>query len=96
MTAYVIFIKEQTLDQRELDVYAQKAQGVLAEQPVTFLAAYGHTEVFEGQTPEGVVLVAFPTFEQASAWYHSDAYQAIAGHRQRGGRYRGFVVQGLD
>lgn len=95
MTAYVIFIREKTHDQTELDIYSEKAAAVLAPLPVTLLSAYGRTEVFEGKAPEGIVLASFPTFEQATAWYHSDAYQAIVGHRHRGARYRGFVVEGV-
>lgn len=96
MTAYVVFIKERTLDQRELDIYAQKVSALLAELPVTFLSAYSRLEVLEGPSPEGVVLVSFPTFEQATTWYHSDAYQSIARHRQKGGTYRGFIIEGID
>lgn len=95
MTAYVIFIKEKTHDQRELDIYAEKMGAVLDGLPATVLSAYGRTEVFEGETPEGIVLFSFPTFEQATAWYHSDAYQAVVGHRHNGATYRGFVVEGL-
>lgn len=94
MTAYVIFIREKTHDQRELDIYAEKANGLFVDLPITVLSAYGRLEVFEGDAPEGVVLVSFPTFEQATAWYHSDAYQAVVGHRHRGATYRGFVVDG--
>ena len=94
MTAYVIFIRERTHDQRELDIYAEKVPTVLAALPVTMLSAYERIEVFEGETPEGVVLVSFPTFELATAWYHGDAYQAVVGHRHKGATYRGFVVDG--
>ncbi|NDZ18959.1 DUF1330 domain-containing protein [Variovorax sp. WS11] len=95
MTAYVIFIREQTHDQRELDIYSEKMGDMLAGLPVTVLSAYGRMEVFEGDAPEGVVLVSFPTLEQAKAWYHGDAYQAVVGHRHKGATYRGFVVEGL-
>lgn len=69
---------------------------LLAQLPVTVLSAYGRLEVFEGPSPEGAVLVSFPTFEQATAWYHSDAYQALARHRHKGAVYRGFVVEGVS
>ena len=94
MTAYVVFIKEKTHDQRELDVYASKVPASLAGLPVTVLSAYQRLEVLEGETPEGVVLVSFPTFEQATAWYHGDAYQSVIKHRHNGATYRGFVVDG--
>lgn len=34
MTAYAVFIKEKTLDQQELDIYAQKMPALLAQLPV--------------------------------------------------------------
>ncbi|MDR6858691.1 DUF1330 domain-containing protein [Variovorax guangxiensis] len=96
MTAYVVFVKERTLDQQELDTYAQKMPGLMAKLPVSVLSAYGRIEVFEGTPPEGVVLVSFPTFEQATTWYHSKEYQTIARHRHKGATYRGFVIEGAD
>lgn len=95
MTAYVIFIREKTLDQGEMDIYADKVPATLPSMPIQMLSAYGRMEVFEGETPEGVVLFAFPSVEDARAWYYSDAYQAAAKHRHAGARYRGFVVEGV-
>ncbi|NIC28527.1 DUF1330 domain-containing protein [Serratia plymuthica] len=94
MTAYVIFIREKTIDQRELDIYAEKVPTTLPSVPIELLSAYGRLEVFEGEAPEGVVLFSFPTTEDAKAWYYSDAYQAAAKHRHAGATYRGFVVEG--
>ena len=68
----------------------------MAQLPVSVLSAYGRIEVFEGPSPEGVVLVSFPTFEQAKNWYHSEAYQAVAQHRHKGATCRGFVIEGAD
>jgi uncharacterized protein (DUF1330 family) len=96
MTAYVVFIKEKTLDQQELDTYAQKMPAMLKGLPVNFLSAYGRMEVLEGNAPEGVVLVSFPTFEEASAWYHSDAYQTVARHRHNGATSRGFIIESTN
>lgn len=94
MTAYVIFIREKTLDQREMDIYAEKVPATLPSVPIQVLSAYGRLEVFEGETPEGVVLFSFPTLEDARAWYYSEAYQLAAKHRHAGATYRGFVVEG--
>ncbi|WP_210639471.1 DUF1330 domain-containing protein [Pseudomonas sp. Tri1] len=95
MTAYVIFIREKTLDQREMDIYAEKVPATFPSVPVQLLSAYGHLEVFEGETPEGVVLFSFPTIEDARNWYYSEAYQLAAKHRHAGASYRGFVVEGV-
>lgn len=95
MAAYVIFIREKTLDQREMDIYAEKVPNTLPSVPIELLSAYGRMHVFEGEPPEGVVLFSFPSVEDARAWYYSDAYQAAAQHRHAGATYRGFVVEGV-
>lgn len=95
MTAYVIFIRERTLDQREMDIYAEKVPATLPSVPIQMLSAYGRLEVFEGETPEGVVLFSFPTVEDSKAWYNSEAYQSAAKHRHAGATYRGFVIEGV-
>ena len=49
MAAYVIFIKERTRDQGELDLYREMAPAALAGHPITFRIAHGHKEVVEGR-----------------------------------------------
>ncbi len=95
MSAYVIFIREHTHNQAELDVYAAEAGPLVQGLPVKFLAAYGRQKVLEGPEPEGVAIAEFPTLEQALAWYESPAYQAVARHRFNGATYRGLIVEGL-
>jgi uncharacterized protein (DUF1330 family) len=95
MSAYVMFIREETVDQGELDTYRKLVGPVLAEWPVEYLAAHGRVEALEGPVPAGVVLVKFPSMDEARDWYHSAAYQAIIGHRLAGGRYRGLLVEGI-
>lgn len=96
MPAYVIFIREKTLDQSEMDIYAEKVTSTLPSVPIQMLSAYSQLEVFEGEAPEGVVLFSFPTLEDARNWYHSEAYQSIIKHRHAGATYRGFVVEGVE
>ena len=95
MPAYVIFIRERTLDQSELDVYAKAAEPSLEGLSFKFLAAYGRQEVLEGQTPEGVAIAEFRSLEEAKQWYESPAYQAAAQHRFKGAIYRGLIVEGV-
>jgi uncharacterized protein (DUF1330 family) len=95
MPAYVIFIRERTLDQSELDTYAKAVEPLLEGLPVRFLAAYGRQKVLEGPAPEGVAIAEFPSLEEACRWYESPAYQAAAQHRFKGATYRGIIVEGL-
>jgi len=70
MPAYVIFIREKTRDADQLDRYKEKAQPVFANHPVTFRAYNGRHEILEGPNAEGVLILEFPSFDAARAWYH--------------------------
>lgn len=96
MSVYVIFIRERTLDQSELDVYAKMAGPSLDGLAIKFLAAYGHQKVLEGPVPEGVAIAEFPSMEEAMQWYESPAYQLAAQHRFKGAIYRGIIVEGVS
>jgi uncharacterized protein (DUF1330 family) len=95
MAAFVIFIRDKTKDQSEMDAYTPKAGASLAGHAVTIHAAYGRHEVLEGPPVEGVVIVSFPTFEEAKAWYDSPAYREAREHRFKGADYRAVIVEGL-
>ena len=95
MPAYVIFIRERTLDPSELEAYAKAAGPSLEGLPIKFLAAYGRQEVLEGPAPEGVAIAEFPSVEEARQWYESPAYQAAVQHRFKGAIYRGLIVEGV-
>ena len=62
MPAYVIFIRERTLDRSELETYARMAPPSLEGWPIKLLAAYGHQDVLEGPEPEGVAIAEFREF----------------------------------
>jgi uncharacterized protein (DUF1330 family) len=94
MPAYIIFMREKTLDRSELETYWQKTPATLEGQPIKVLAAYGRHVTLEGPDVEGVVVAEFPTLEAARAWYDSPAYQEAAAHRFRGAVYRGLIVEG--
>lgn len=95
MSAYVVFIREQTLDQSELEAYWAAVKATLNGRPFKVLAAYGKHVTLEGPDVEGVVIAEFPTLEEARDWYASPAYQAAAQHRHRGAAYRGLIVEGV-
>ena len=62
---------------------------------LTPLVVYGALEALEGDAPDGVVILRFPTVEDARAWYNSPAYQAAVAYRKKGADYRAFIVEGL-
>lgn len=96
MTAYVILIRDNPPHTpAEMEAYGRK----VAESPppanLKPLVLYGAMEALEGTLPDGVVVLEFPTVEDAQQWYHSPNYQAAAAHRKKGADYRAFIVQGL-
>ena len=95
MPAYVVFMRDKTLDQSELEAYWEKVKGTLDGRPIKVLAAYGKHLTLEGPDVEGVVIAEFPTLEEARDWYDSPAYQDAARHRHRGAVYRGLIVEGV-
>jgi uncharacterized protein (DUF1330 family) len=95
MPAFVVFIREKTLDQSELDSYGEKVKGTLDGRPLKVLAAYGKHVTLEGPDVEGVVIAEFPTLNEARDWYDSPAYQEAAQHRHRGAIYRGLIIEGV-
>jgi uncharacterized protein (DUF1330 family) len=95
MPAYIVFVREKTLDQSELEAYWSMVRATLEGRPIKVLASYGHHVTLEGPEVEGVVIAEFPSVEEARAWYDSPAYQEVAQHRQRGAVYRGLIVEGV-
>jgi uncharacterized protein (DUF1330 family) len=96
MPAYMFFIREDKIrDQAEMDIYSRMNRDSPKDPKLTPLVVYGATEAVEGTAPDGMIVLQFPTIDDAKAWYNSPAYQAALPHRQQGADYRAFIVQGL-
>ena len=95
MSAYIVFIREETIDKSELETYWQKAPAAIESRPMKALAADGRQATMEETEIEGIVIAEFPSIEEARAWYESPAYQDAAQHRFRGAVYRGYIVESV-
>jgi uncharacterized protein (DUF1330 family) len=61
-----------------------------------FVVRGGKTESLDGGAPpQGIVIFAFDSAEQAHAWYDSPAYAAIRPIRQAATKGRTFLVDGV-
>ena len=96
MSAYVVFTRTRTVDQKELEEYWAGIQATMKGHPIEVLVAYGKHEVLEGDPIEGIVIAKFPNVKAAKSWYYSDAYQSVAKHRKHGAIYHGLVVEGVS
>jgi uncharacterized protein (DUF1330 family) len=95
MAAYIIFIKEKTLDQSELDIYSSLLPSAAEGFNFKPLTAYGQKKVIEGPEVEGVVVLEFPSFQEADDFYHSNRYQEVVQHRFKGAVYTAVIVEGF-
>ena len=95
MPAYIVFTREKTRDQAELDTYTKEVPAAMPGHKLTPLAVYGKFESLEGAPIEGAVILEFPTIAEAKAWYDSPAYQHAMRHRHLGADYRAFIVEGM-
>lgn len=96
MPAYIIFIREsEILNPEEMAIYQNFPRDNAPTPKPTPLAVYGKLEALEGEAPDGVVILEFPSMEEAKAWYHNPEYQARAIHRRNAADYRAVLVEGL-
>jgi hypothetical protein len=51
MATYIVFTKESTQDQSELNIYQSKVRKTFEGHPIKLLAAYGPQQALEGPAP---------------------------------------------
>jgi uncharacterized protein (DUF1330 family) len=98
MTAYLLFIRDEPVHDPE--TMAKYQQIVAANRSESFnmkpLHFYGAVEGIEGKAPDGLVMLEFPTTEEAKAWYNSPGYQEALPFRQKAADYRVMLVEGFS
>ena len=100
MPAYIIVYRETPVrNEEQIAEYSRRnrenAAGFQQRFGIRPLVAYGHSEAPEGANPDGVVLLQFPTVEDAKAWYDSPAYQEALAFRKNAADWRVVIVEGL-
>ena len=96
MPAYLICLREgAVLDTAAMGTYQRMNREQPAQPRPTPLVVYGAIDALEGAAPDGVVVLQFPTVEDARAWYHSPEYQAALPHRKNAADHRVLIVQGV-
>ena len=94
MPAYVIAEVEVT-DQAIYDEYRKQVPATLEKYGGRFAVRGGKTEPLEGGwAPKRLVMVEFPSMEQALRWYRSPEYAPLIVLRQRASRGRLVAVEG--
>ncbi len=96
MAAYLLADVE-ILDPEPYREYQQRALATFEPFGGRYLVRGGRLEALEGDwAPRRLVIIEFPSFEQAKAWYESPAYQEILPIRERYARTNFLtLVEGL-
>jgi len=93
---YVIFT-ETIHDPEGMAAYNKAAAPTSAAYGAEPLVVTRSHEVVEGEWPATqTVIMAFPSVEQARAWYHSPEYQAAAAMRQQVATTDVVIVEGFE
>jgi uncharacterized protein (DUF1330 family) len=94
MKAYVIANIDVKDPARYAD-YIKLTPGSVAPFGGQFIARGGRSEKLEGATPaHRIVLLEFPSYEQAKAWYDSDGYRVAMAIRQSASTGTLILVEG--
>jgi uncharacterized protein (DUF1330 family) len=94
MAAYVIGEVDIT-DPAAYDDYRKQVLAVVTRYGGRFIARGGKAEALEGASPRRVVLLEFPSMEQAQKWYRSPEYAPLIALRQRASTGRLILVEGV-
>jgi uncharacterized protein (DUF1330 family) len=96
MPAYLIVYRESAVrDPEAMQQYHQQAREMGGGFQLTPRVVEGAVIGLEGEPPEGVIMLEFPTVEDAQAWYQSPAYQAALPYRKMAADYRVIIAAGL-
>jgi uncharacterized protein (DUF1330 family) len=97
MPAYIIVVRESSVrNPEEYAEYQRMNRETPSEVRPKPLVVYGAVQGLEGKAPDGVVMLEFPTVEEARAWYQSPGYQAALPHRLAAAEWRAFIVEGFQ
>ncbi len=95
MSAYVIGLID-VHDPEGYPTYLREVPTTLEPYGGQFLVRGGEPEALEGTAPGRVVVIAFPSAEQAHAWYESEGYARIRPLRQQMATGQLVLVHGAD
>jgi uncharacterized protein (DUF1330 family) len=95
MSAYVV-VDIEVIDPVRYEDYKPLAHAAVTAWGGRYVARGGQTEVLEGEwQPRRLVILEFPTVQQAMAWWASDDYSPAKKLRQETARTNMVVVEGM-
>lgn len=95
MTAYAVAVIRETRFGDEIKQYLQRIDETLAPFSGKYRVHGGPYQPLEGAWSGDLVVIEFPSMEQAQDWYDSEAYQAIRPLRSGNTEGDVLLVQGV-
>jgi uncharacterized protein (DUF1330 family) len=96
MSAYIV-VDSKIIDPEQQELYRQLAGPIVLKHGGEYLARGGKLSVKENWrgTPERLVIVKFPSFEQAENFYNSDEYKAALEVSDKAAQRTFSIVEGI-
>lgn len=97
MPAYIVTTRKGPVrDEEAMAEYQRRTRAMGKNDKLKPLVIYGGTEALEGDAPDGVIVLEFPTMDDAREWYNNPDYQAAIPFRQKAADYEMYIVEGLN
>ena len=96
MAAYFIFDVD-VHDQKTIEAYRKGVPATIAKYGGRFLVRGGTWTRLEGESePKRLVVLEFPSVEQARSWYDSEDYRELKALRARAAKAHLVLVEGVE
>jgi uncharacterized protein (DUF1330 family) len=96
MPAYFIFDIKRVVDEEKIGEYRQRVGTTVEQYGGRYVVRGGESEVVEGDwNPVRLVVLEFPSLEQARLWYGSEEYRGLKALRLAATHSNGVIVEGL-
>lgn len=96
MAAFVVFVRSNTTDPSGLDRYASIAKDApISKLQLVASSKISPLQVLEGPDPDSVVIMQFPTKQDALEWYESEAYQKARPFRMAVSECQAYLLEGV-
>lgn len=93
---YVV-VQVDVQDPEKFEEYRAQVPATIKQYGGEYLVRGGQFEKLEGAEPLGrMVLLRFPSYEQAKAWYHSEEYKGPMAMRHAASRANAVLVEGVE
>ena len=94
--AYCLFDNVNITDFKKIEEYKSKVLPIVEKYGGQYRVIGGQLKIIEGAwSPKYLVMIEFPSFEQANHWYESEDYKELKNLRHSAGNYDGIIFEGL-